>query len=205
MKPLLIIIISILLINSAKAQLLPGGKKDKYETVRKKKSNGNVRYYTGIGLRGIHAMDDWGVELSIKFGGLVTKNIALGLTYNSLFSKNLDIPELNGQILRMQSFALQPEYLFWLNQYFLLSIYANAGFAYVSTSGAGNIDFIDDLNGDWAFQSEQGFTFNYRMMQSLWLSLEAGYRSTIGINYNAFGDKEISGMTFGVTLKAFLF
>lgn len=201
---LISLIIIIFTTGSAYSQLLPGGKRDKYET-KTKKNKSNARFYSGIGLRGIDAMDDWGIEFSIKFGSLLSKNISLGLVYNGILSKNLDIPNMNGDILRMQSFALQPEYLFWLDKYFLLSIYANGGLAFISTSGAGSIDLLTDPNGDWAYQSEQGITFNYRMQESVWLSLEAGYRSTFGVDYVSFGNAEVSGLTFGVTLRAFMF
>lgn len=202
----ILILIALLLItfDYSYSQLLPGGKRDKYENnVKTKRSN--ARFYSGIGLRGINAMDDWGVEFSIKFGSLISKNISLGLVYNGILSKNLDIPNMNGEILRMQSFTIQPEYLFWLDKYFLLSIYANGGMAFVSTSGAGSLDLLTDPNGDWAFQSEQGVTFNYRMQESVWLSLEAGYRSIFGVDYKSFGNSEVSGLTFGVTLRAFMF
>lgn len=186
------------------SQLLPGGKRDKYET-RTKKNKSNSRFYSGIGLRGIDAMNDWGIEFNIKFGSLVSKNISIGLTYNGILSKNLDIENMNGEILRMQSFAIHPEYLLWLDKYFLVSVYANGGMAFISTSGAGNLDLLTDPNGDWAFQSEQGITFNYRMQESVWLSLEGGYRSTFGVDYKSFGNEDVSGLTFGVTLRAFMF
>lgn len=191
---------------SVSSQVLPGGIRDNFEKKKTQRKKGAApKFYTGIGLRGINALDDWGIEFSIKAGYIPHKNFAIGASYNSILSKNLDIIPLNGAILRMQSFALQPEFLLWIDKYFLFSIYGNAGVAFVATNSSGNVDLVDNLNGDWIFQSEQGVKFCYRMLEELWLCFEGAYRSSFGLNYTAFSESDISGGVFGVTFKAFVF
>jgi hypothetical protein len=105
----------------------------------------------------------------------------------------------------MQGFSPQIDLMLWLNSFFLVTGYANAGMAFVSTTSTGNIDLLDNLNGDWIWHTEQGVSFNYRMLQEIWLSLDAGYRTCFGVDYTTFSDEDISGLTFGVTFKVFVF
>lgn len=201
---IIILILLQLSVIAVSAQLLPGGKKDKFEQ-NKKLQNSDAIYFTGIGLSGMNALDDWGVEFNVHFGRLITSNFTIGINYHSLISKNLYIIEDTRSILRMQGFALQPEYLFWLDGYFLITAYGNIGAAFVSRSNTANLDVYDDPNGDWVLTTEQGVSFNYRMLQELWFSIEAGYRSSFGVNYESFENADISGMIFGVTFKIFVF
>lgn len=206
MKKILILIL-LLNISTATAQLLPGGGKDAYESSSKK--NKQAQYFTALIFKSPKMIDLWALELGLKFGGNVSKNFAIAVEYNSIISKNIkiEIPDYPYimPIFRMSHFGVSPEYTLPIFPMISVNGKITIGMGYSSYSTHNDVDVLSDLDGDWFGVIEPAVGFDVFTSPGISLNAQAGWRFCKGVDYQRITDEDLSGPVFILGLKAYVF
>lgn len=201
-----LIILFVILIGSSVSysQLLPGETKSKSVKPRNDADGLAGGMFAGVTVKTANTLDHWGFDVGAQFGGMLSDHFGLGGGLYTLFTQNVKIVPSQPYFLRLSYGGIEPRFIFKFGKIaFHTKLLIGLGFAGYSDNV--NFDILSDLDGDWIFLGEPSLGLSYVIDESLWLTFDAGWRITGGVDFNTISDQDLNGAVFSITLKTFIY
>lgn len=195
------IIIILLAYSSSFAQLLPGGRADRYERGNSTATNKNDRAYFEIGLNGLEINKYSGVEGTITFGVIKKSNIILGGGINAVLFDSFKLNEADKNLfLRYTNGFFNFGYFLKLHSNIKISPTINMGVGRVNLSN-NVMGIFADPAGDWYTFLEPKIDIDIRIYEKSHISLGTGYRNSFGIQKYELTNEDFSTIIFKLSYK----
>ncbi len=183
------------------AQQLPGGsEKEKDESIEH--PEGHVYY--GLVAKSPNLIDDWGLEVGVRLGFMISDDFGMGLSYYSLITHNIDLnsPDIHqNAFLRLSYGGLETEYNIGITRRFSASLMSLIGFGGINYSISSSIDAASNPSADWIFLAEPVAALYYRFYETLSVGLGAGYRFSFDAEMQGVSDSDISGPVLTLIIR----
>lgn len=185
------------------SQLLPGDIKSRGSNPRNKSDGLAGKLYGGLVLKTVENFDNWGLDLGVSFGGMVSDKFSLGGGIYTLFTQNVRIIPDQPYFLRLNYGGVEPKFVFKFGDIAIhTKLFFGLGFAGYSESV--NFDILSDLDGDWILIGEPSLGISYVINESMWLTLDGGWRVTGGVDFKRISANDLNGPMISLTLKTFI-
>jgi hypothetical protein len=199
----LLILIFLISNLSVYSQMLPGDVKTTSKLPRSKESGMAGGMYAGLAMKGANTLDNWGLDIGVQLGGMVSDRFGIGAGFYTLFTQNIKINPNQPYFLRLTYGGVEPTFIF------KFSNFAFHGKALLALGFAGysenvNFDVLSDLDGDWVFIAEPSIGLSYIIADSYWITFDAGWRSTGGVDFKHISAQDLSGQIISLSFKTFL-
>lgn len=199
-----IMILLFLSVTDVYSQLLPGDTKSATVKPRNNEEGLAGGVYAGFGVKTANMIDDWGVDIGASFGSMISDKFGIGGAFYTLFTQNVRIIPEQPYFLRLSYGGIEPRFVFKFGKMaFHTKLLLGIGFAGYSENV--NFDILSDLDGDWILVGEPSLGLNYIIDDNLWITVDAGWRVTGGVDFKNISSADLNGPLFGLTLKTFLF
>lgn len=187
------------------AQQLPGGiTQSDFRNNQQQKSH---NYYAFVGFKAPHMINKWGVELGMRTGAFVNDNFAVGFAYNFLFSKNIEIPDLqlSGDPfhLRLAYGGLDLDYSLHISSFLRLAWSALFAYGHANYSIYSDVDVLSDQRGDWLFIVEPAQHILVDLYDGYFINFSIAYRSALDFDYIGLSNKDLTGAVFTFTFGSY--
>jgi hypothetical protein len=186
------------------SQLLPGETKSK--TVKPRNDGDGLAggMFAGVTVKTANTLGQWGFDVGAQFGGMLSDHFGLGGGLYTLFTQNVKILPSQPYFLRLSYGGIEPRFVFKFGKIaFHTKLHLGLGFAGYSDNV--NFDILGDLDGDWIFLGEPSLGISYVIDESLWLTFDAGWRVTGGVDFRTISAEDLNGAVFSITLKTFMY
>lgn len=204
MNKLIIILIFLFSVTITYAQLLPGETKSNSRKNRISDNELVNKFYAGISAKAANSIDQWGLDIGLNFGATLSNHFALGGSFHTLLTQNVKILPDYPYFLRFDYGGLEPQFIFKFSE-FAFHIKTLIGIGFAGYSQNVNFDTLSDLNGDWIFVSEPSLGLDYILDNSLWISVDLGWRQTAGVDFKNIGNEALNGPVVCISLKSVVF
>ncbi|MBX3044065.1 MAG: hypothetical protein KIT33_04680 [Candidatus Kapabacteria bacterium] len=186
------------------SQFLPGDIKP--TTVKPRKSSDGLAGsgYAGLSLKAANTINQWGLDVGAQFGGMLSDRFGLGGAFYTLFTQNVRILPEQPYFLRLNYGGIEPRFVFKFGD-FAVHTKLLIGLGFAGYSQNVNFDVLSDLDGDWIGISEPSVGLSYAVSENLWISFDAGWRITGGVDFKNITAEQLNGSFFTLTLKTFVF
>jgi len=202
----IIIVLFVILISASVSysQLLPGETKSKSVKPRNDAEGLAGGMFAGVTVKAANTLEQWGYDVGAQFGGMLSDHFGLGGGLYTLFTQNVKIVPGKPYFLRLSYGGIEPRFIFKFGKVaFHTKLHLGLGFAGYSDNV--NFDILGDLDGDWIFLGEPSLGLSYVIDESLWLTFDAGWRVTGGVDFKTITADDLNGTVFSITLKTFLY
>lgn len=185
------------------SQLLPGETSSNKIKPRNQSDGIAGSMYGGISVKTANIFDNWGIDVGASFGGMISDHFGIGGSIYTLFTQNVRIIPGQPYFLRLNYGGLEPSFVFKFgNVAFHSKVLLGLGFAGYSENV--NFDILSDLDGDWIMITEPSIGLSYIFDESIWLTLDAGWRVTSGVDFKNISAQDMNGVIFSLTLKTII-
>ncbi len=200
------IVIFLLIIGShltSYSQMLPGETSSNKIKPRNQSDGIAGLMYGGVSAKTVNMLDNWGLDLGVTFGGMISDHFGIGGAIYTLFTQNVRIIPGQPYFLRLNYGGLEPTFVFKFGKMaFHTKVLLGLGFAGYSENV--NFDVLSDLDGDWIMITEPSIGLSYIVSESMWLTLDAGWRVTTGVDFKNISAQDMNGPMFSFTLKTII-
>jgi hypothetical protein len=195
------IIIFLIAYSSSFAQLLPGGRSERYESRKSTATNKNDRAYFEIGLNGLEINNYNGVEGTITFGVIKQSNIILGGGINAVLFDSFKLNEADRNLfLRYTNGFFNFGYFIKLHNNIKISPIINLGVGRVNLTN-NVMGVFADPTGDWYTFIEPKIDLDIKIYEKSHISLGTGYRNSFGIQKYGLTNEDFSTIIFKLSYK----
>lgn len=201
-----LIVVFLIIINTcfiSYSQLLPGETRSSKVKPRKQTDGIAGSLYGGFTVKTVNIFDNWGVDIGAGFGGMISDHFGISATILTLFTQNLRIFPNQPYFLRLTYGGLEPTFLFKFGD-FAFHSKALLGLGFAGYSQNINFDILSDLDGDWIMISEPSIGISYIFDNNIWLTADAGWRVTSGVDFKNISSQDLNGPIISLTLKTLL-
>jgi hypothetical protein len=191
------------MLSNANSQLLPGDVKPNSAKPRKSSDGLAGTYFAGVTAKGANTFEHWGLDVGIQAGGFLSDHFALGAGFYYLLTQNVQILPNEPYFLQLTYGGLEPQFFFKFGN-FAFHAKLMIGFGFAGYSQSTNFDVLSDLDGDWIYVSEPSLGLSVIPTEDFWISVDAGYRQTGGVDFKMIKQQDLNGPVISITFKTVL-
>ncbi len=194
----LLIIIS-LFIYSVNAQVLPGGKTDRYEDKREVSKNDDRAFFgLGVGILEINTFT--GVEGTLFFGVIKKSNLIIGGGIHATLFDSFKVGKDNNSFLKYTNGFVNLGYFLKLSNVVKVSPNLALGIGRFNTSN-NQIGIVSENNGDWYYFLEPNIAFDFKVFKKSHINLELSYRNYFDVEDYGLDNSKVNSLCYKINYK----
>lgn len=203
-KVLSIFIIYIFSFANVSAQYLPGEIKSSKPKPRNEKNGPAGSAFAGLSVKGVNTFDIWGLDAGMTGGFIISDHFGIGASFYTLLTQNVSIKQPQNYFLSLIYGGVEPQFLFQIKP-FIFHTKILVGYGLAELSSNPGFQVFNREPGTWIFISEPSLGISYIINEDFWLTFDAGYRVSGGINSNNINIENINGAVLSLSLKTIMY